>query len=64
MIVKIINSSDPYIFEQDLQNLIDEYETQYNFDIQYQTATFINNNSMKINYSALIIMRRKINEEN
>lgn len=63
MKVKIVNSSDPYIFEQNLQSLINEYEPQYNLNIQYQNTSFIYNNSMKINYSALIIMRRKINEE-
>ena len=47
MKVKIVNSSDPYIFEQNLQSLINEYEPQYNLNIQYQNTSFIYNNYIR-----------------
>lgn len=61
--IKVINSLDPYLFEIGLQQYINSLDNNYDIDIQYRPTSIIYNNTEKINYSALIIMRRKLNEK-
>lgn len=62
-LVKVISSFDAYLFEIDLQNFINCIDSNFDIDIQYQPTSVIHNNLQKVNYSALVIMRRKSNEK-
>lgn len=62
-LVKVISSFDAYLFEIDLQNFINSIDPNFDIDIHYQPTSVIHNNLQKVNYSALVIMRRKSSEK-
>ena len=55
--IKVITSSEKMIFEQDLENYINEIEKEYEYEIYYQPLAL-----NKVYYTALVKTRRKGNE--
>lgn len=62
-VIKLISSNDCDYFEDQLQNYLNTIDLSiYDIDIKY-TSNSIDSKFTKTHYSALVIMRRKLDEK-